>query len=432
MSKLATVSLCALLVGPTLKAQCVSSSLFVGGQVSPAFPPLEPFVTPALYVDFAHPATATISATRADVSIVGANPFIVQFLAVRPSGTTYTILAKSGSFAVNPPGSLIPSTVITQSLELNPPLTFSRGDVLGVISSAPLAVTYADRPGGYEVYSVSTFNANVGDALSQRLGFVDRYTIAAAVQGQVACAQVPPAELLLPAVGDVIGVAHFVTRLDAAVHFPGIVTQPSVIVILLDRLSNPDSAHILGGAFNFDGSGSFHADSIATSLGISPPFFGPMILQFPATSQEGRGGKTIFATASATIVAPNACNGGETGSVIQAVGCSGIGRAIELHFHVPPDHRANLGIVSAHLESCGVAVPATAVTVNGSLVQMPAQSIQLNNITALDSPLPSLAAAIDAVVTIEVTDNASRIAAYLSVLDNRSQDSVVITGIPIK
>ncbi len=63
---------------------------------------------------------------------------------------------------------------------------------------------------------------------------------------------------------------------------------------------------------------------------------------------------------------------------------------------------------------------------------MPAQSIQLNNITALDSPLPSLAAAIDAVVTIEVTDNASRIAAYLSVLDNRSQDSVVITGIPIK
>ena len=419
----------------SVQAQCVfTTTLYVGGQVNPAFGSGEgPFSVPVFYLDRAHPAATATAATRADFSTFGAPAiFSIQFLAVRPTGSGYVIADQTAQLAVSPPSGAA-GAVTTFTLSLSPPLNFSRGDLLGVITTAQLAVTYADRAGGYGVRSAVPLPAPPAfdDGSFQR--FVTRYSIAAAVQEQ-RCRDlnVPPAELLLPAVGDVVGAAHFVTRLDAAMHFPDVLplTGPALVATLYDRVSNPGTVHIISSALNIDfASESFHSDSLAADLGISPPFFGPLILQFPITATDGRGGRSIFSTASATIVALNTCSGGETGTVIPAVGCSGIGRTIELHFHVPADHRVNLGIASAQLASCGVPVPATAVRVNGTLVQMPGQSIQLNNITGAGSPLPALVGVTDATVTVTVEDNASRIAAYVSILDNRSQDSVVVTGI---
>jgi len=414
-----------------LEGQCIGSlgsTLFVGGQVAPAFRSSEgPFFIPTFYLDRAHPAAATIAATRVDFSTADATFFAIQFAVARPTGSGYVIAAQTPAFAVSPPANA--AAIATYTLPLNPPLVFSRGDLLAVISTAQLAVTYADRPGGYGVRDrgIDSFPTSFDESFF--LSSINRYSIAVVAQGLVSCTDVPPAELLLPAVGDVVGAAHFVTRLDAAFHFPDAlpVDQAFINTTLFDRLSNPGVVHIVGARLPLIE--SFHSDSLAGSLGISPPFFGPLTLQFPVTASAGMGGKSIVTNASATIVALNSCSGGETGSVISAVGCSGIGRTIEFHIHVPADHRANLGIASAQLASCGVSAAATEVTVNGFLTEMPAQSIQLNNITGPGSPLPNLVGVTDAIVIVKVTDNRSRVAAYVSILDNKSQDSVVVTGL---
>src|SRR5205085_6555248 len=106
----------------TLNGQCgVNSTLFVGGQVAPAFRSFEGgFDIPVFYLDRAHPATADIAATRADFSTADVNSiFSIQFFVVRPTGDGYTIAGQSAPLILTPPSGT--PAIATYTLPLDPP-----------------------------------------------------------------------------------------------------------------------------------------------------------------------------------------------------------------------------------------------------------------------------------------------------------------------
>jgi hypothetical protein len=84
--------------------------------------------------------------------------------------------------------------------------------------------------------------------------------------------------------------------------------------------------------------------------------------------------------------------------------------------------------------TCGVFTPAKAVVVevndfaDNVLVQMPAESLQLDDITGPASPLASARGLSDGVVRVTVVDEATRIVGYAAVIDNTSNAGTITIG----
>jgi hypothetical protein len=101
---------------------------------------------------------------------------------------------------------------------------------------------------------------------------------------------------------------------------------------------------------------------------------------------------------------------------------------VKIPINVPPNHRMNVGIASAPLTSCGIYADATSVDIavdNGAFVTvlMPNGSIQLDDVTGkLSTIAPNKTTGL---ITIRVRDDAARIAAYASVIDNQSEAASV-------
>jgi hypothetical protein len=374
-----------------------------------------------------------MSVTQVVFSYNSPSAFSVRFLVVRPEGTNYRVVDRSAQLPFTPPA----SGMNVYSANLAAPLAFQLGDVLGVTSygSGSIGLGIAERAGALSTFAGELATGSVTGRDSRTLLFGEN-SIAAEVSASINCSDAPAPSILLPVVGDVVGAAHFVTDVDYLMAFAccgGV--WPSTFT-LKDRLGNPGAVREVTVTVPSAMHVAFHADSLATTLGISPPFFGPLIIAIPdLNGTAGRGDKEM--TASARITAATAsCSNGETGSSLPAVGCGGIGRRLRIPFKVPPNHRLNLGIVSAQLTGCGVRNPAVSVTVNyagsDTVISMPGESTQIGDITGAASPIVSARGATQGYFTIRVADEASRIAAYLSLLDNVSQDSTVTLAIPVE
>ena len=180
-------------------------------------------------------------------------------------------------------------------------------------------------------------------------------------------------------------------------------------------------------------------DSVGTLNGLPDAYVGSMTLSVPGYNGKYKNNDTLrlsddaIATARITARIPL----GETGSSINGVSCERIGHVIAVPFHVTANHRVNIGIASAQLNSCGIFKPATSVVarVNDGasvLVAMPAETFQLDNITGPNTPLTDAIGLTDGVVYITVTDEASRIVAYSSLLDNTSQSATLTYGTVVR
>ncbi|MGZ7041511.1 MAG: hypothetical protein ACXVH7_06960, partial [Thermoanaerobaculia bacterium] len=66
------------------------------------------------------------------------------------------------------------------------------------------------------------------------------------------------------------------------------------------------------------------------------------------------------------------------------------------------------------------------------IIAMPAETFQLDNITGPNSPLPGAIGLTDGVVYLTVMDEASRIVAYSSLLDNTSQSATLTYGTVVR
>jgi hypothetical protein len=236
--------------------------------------------------------------------------------------------------------------------------------------------------------------------------------MAVAAQG-TACGVVPAAEVFLPVVGDVNGRAHYST--DVSLFAPA---ATSVSWTIRDRTSDANAATRISGSGPANG----------TLAGLPPSYLGSMTISVPGAR---RGRATDDVNATARIVAR--IDVGETGSSIGAVSCDRIGHSIAVPFHVVAGHRVNIGVASAQLNSCGVFKPSTAVAVRVNdgasvTIAMPAETIQLDDITGASSPLSDARGLTDGVVYLTVTDEASRIVAYASLLDNASQSATLTIG----
>ena len=384
-------------------------------------------------IDLSRPAREAIDVSRIDFSYpsIAASSFSIRFVAVRPAGAQYTVVAQSADLAFSTSSSGLFTADLPQ------PLHFEAGDLLGSVttgtSTADLAYSLAENPGGFAVIAAAV---GVG-ASFDRLSFANKVDSSVAVSmeaiGAIACAKVPPLEVIVPA-GDVVGGGntHYRSNLDLLMNAVNFTGSLEIDATLRDRVSTPGSVHVVTATSTAAiVNEPFHSDSIAEFLGVTPPFFGTLAISFPFTQEFTQSWENNAAVSSTISAATSTCSGGGTGSTLKAVGCHGIGRRFLVPFHVPPNHRLNIGIASAQLASCGVTTPAKAVTIRllqpipGALVSvpMPGESTQLNNVTSPGSPVPDAIGLTDGVFEVRVADEASRILVYTVFQDNTSQDT---------
>jgi hypothetical protein len=369
-------------------------------------------------------------------------PIQIQFAAVLvDGGQTYRISDQTPSFQiVQTPG--VPSgRVEVRQIGFDHPLVFDNGQMLATIvrtasGTQPGLVFYnSSSPQGVLVGPVDLGQA--GSAALSSFASIPSGAAAAVVQGAVDCAAIPAPELFIPVVGDIQGLAHYSTEVSlyAGRSFAGPLT---VNWTVRDRTRNAGSATLITGSA-VTTSTSNSTDSVGTLTGLPASYLGSMTLTFPGyngtykTNDTRRLSDDAIATARITARIPL----GETGSSINGVSCERIGHTIAVPFHVTANHRVNIGIASAQLNSCGIFKPSTAVVarVNAGpdvIIAMPAETFQLDNITGANSPLAGAAGLTDGVVYITVTDEASRIVAYASLLDNTSQSATLTYGTVVR
>jgi len=342
----------------------------------------------------------------------------IEFASVHVRGTTYRINDYFGGFSIGPTPGIPFGTPELRAFTFHHPLVFDRGDAFALIirpaagTKAGIVFNDSSLPAGVLAGNIDL--GNLGSVDASQLQPIRGVAMAAFARGH-ACGDVPAPELLLPVVGDVNGRAHYST--DVSLFAPA---ATSVNWTIRDRTRDPNAPTMITGTSSPPG----------TISGLPAPYLGSMTISVPgATAKGSRFSDAVAATARITARIPL----GETGSSIGAVSCERIGHAIAIPFHVTPGHRVNVGIASAQLNSCGIFRPATAVTarVNDGApvtIAMPAESIQLDDITGESSPLPAASGLTDGVVYISVTDEGSRIVAYSSLLDNTSQSATLTIG----
>lgn len=388
--------------------------------------------------DLSRPARQAIDVSRLEFSYFSVGTtFSIRFVAVRASGTRYSVVAQSAN---------LPITVSSANLyvvDLAQPLHFEAGDMLGAETNATAAdapgYSLADNPGGFAIVPAALAVGSSVDRDSFVNTLDSSLVLSIEAVGRVDCATIPPFEVIVP-VGDVVGGGntHYRSNFDVFLRGVGFGGPFEITETLRDRLATPGSVRSVSvTSTDFGINVPRHEDSVAELLGTPTPFFGTLAIAFPFTSGYTRNWEND-ATVSSTISAETAaCSGGGTGSTLKAVGCHGIGRAFLVPFHVPPGHRLNIGIASAQLASCGVTVPAKVVTIRvlqpiaGAVVTvpMPGESTQLNSVTSPGSPLPDAVGLTDGIFEVRVADEASRILVYTVLQDNVSQDTAAGYGL---
>jgi hypothetical protein len=389
--------------------------------------------------DLSRPARQPIDVSRIDFSSPGSSgDFSIRFVAVRPSGTRYTVVAQSTELHFTGSSTGLFSAALPQ------PLHFEAGDLLGAemtaTSAAALGYSLADNPGGFAVVpSVLSVGAS-GDRDSFANFLDSSLTISMEAFGTIDCSKIPPFEVIVP-VGDLVGGGntHYRSNLDMFLQAVGFGGGPfEVLATLRDRLATPGSVHLVSATSTaFLVNEPNHVDSIADLLGTTPPFFGTLSVAFPFTQGFTQNWENNALVSSTISAATAACSGGGTGSTLKAVGCHGIGRAFFVPFHVSSGHRLNIGIASTKIASCGAAAAATSVTVRvlqpipGSIVtiSMPGESTQLNDVTSPGSLIADAIGLTDGILEVRVADEASRILVYTVLQDNVSQDTAAGYGL---
>ena len=386
------------------------------------------------FIDVSHPAPALYAypSIRFAYRFSSNQPVAMLFATVRAEGQTYRIIDQSHVDFFFPTTGVPLGTLEVREMVFDHPLVFDKGDMFAVISRAPGGVQGLPVYGSTSPQGILVSNSDLGTAGTldvSKFRSIRAASFGAALQTTIPCAQLPVPELFIPVVGDIQGLAHYSTEVSV---FTGPLPRAEVIDwAIRDRTRNPNAPSLITGSTPMS---SF----TATVDGLPASYVGTMTLAFPFYALRQQEAETpnlsdeVTATARITARIPL----GETGSSINAVSCEKIGHTIAVPFHVTPGHRVNIGIASAQLNSCGIFRPATSVvaTVNGvsRAIAMPAESIQLDNITAEGSPLPDAIGLTDGVVTFTVTDEASRIVAYSSLLDNTSQSATLTYGTVIR
>jgi hypothetical protein len=406
-------------IGGHASSTAVAADLLSGGAVT--------------YIDFTRPARVPTSVDHVDFAFVSEDglPFTVAFEVVTVSGTTYRIAAKSDPFVFTPPAGTFPG-VKTYAVNI-PQLSFPGGSLLGVtvMSQSPiskLGSTTSDLPGSYAYVAADPAVGRTFDRDELSLGDGARAIAAEAINSTriaapiATCVAPPSVQLIVPMVGDTAGIgAHYATDVTIMTNFAG---QPSSVFAVLsvrDRISGAVIPHAIQ---NLPTRGVTPVGDLGDAL-QTRPFIGSLALVVQSYTGAGEY-DARYVTAVARITGTTAC--GETDVTIPAVSCSGIGRVVKIPINVPPNHRMNVGIASAPMTSCGIYAEATSVDIavdNGAFVTapMPNGSTQLNDVTGRFSAIaPNKTTGL---ITIRVRDDAARIAAYASVIDNQSEAATV-------
>lgn len=448
--KIALAVLLTVSVSVAVYPQCTSvSTVHVGGAIHLDAGEQATFIQlgqPATYIDTNRPALAHVAADTATFSFQfeTSNPVTVRFASFQPSGSTYAVRNASAPLVVTPfgtrPGVQYPEVV---QLPLNPPLVFEPGDVLGVVVTPPAGqpplLPVARGEGTTGTIVALTSDAVKNGPVDIRSGGtlpIAHSLMSAFVTGTVGCADIPSPEVILPVTGDLTGRAHYTTDVSVYISsaLPTINSWP-VDWTIRDRLKDPNGATAVNGSAMAQRAGQFFGDTQATLTSLPSNYLGPMIVRLPGASfiyafdPMKRFSDDVTATARIMAQGP----AGEVGSSVQGVSCERIGHVISVPFHRNANQRVNIGIASAQLASCGVFAPATVVLMtvrdtNEVGIPMPAESIQINDITSPGSPLPDAVGLTDGVVRIAVLDEAARIVAYASVVDNTSQAATITVG----
>ena len=373
-------------------------------------------------IDVSHPAVVRVTATQLTFKYVFVDSRPVQIVvgAMRAAGDEYRAVDVVPPFEITPQDS--PSALRT--IALSQPLHFEPGDMLAIEFKtaegvAPGLITY----GSPARQGVLALAMEIGGPTMHPFPFVNPFqstAIAAAVQGQGTCDDFPPAELLLPVVGELDGVVHYSTEVNMS-SGPLYPLGYRFNWTLRDRLRDPNAATIFKGT-----SRANPQNGIATISDLPPAYVGSLIIDTGTPVLPIPEGARIgdFFAARATIKA--GASGSAGAGSIDAVSCEALAHTIALPFHLSSGQRLNIGIASADLRGCGIVVPATSVLVRmgGNLpvpIAMPAGSVQLNDVTGPKTPLPAAAGVTDGFVYVTVTDEASRVVAYSSIVDGASQ-----------
>jgi len=383
-------------------------------------PAMTRYATPSLLFEYVFP---------------DARPVQIFFAAVRASGQTYRIVDQEPTFQIAASVGTGPGRAEVRQIVFDHPLVFDSGDLLATVvrpatGTAPGLVFFnSASPQGVLVGNIDL--AQAGSAQLSQLASVRSGAAAVVVQGTIECAAIPAPELFIPVVGDIQGLAHYSTDVSLFTG-PGFAGPVTINWTVRDRTLNPNAPTSITGT-------AATTNSVGTITGLPASYLGSMTLSFPGYNGQYKTNDTIrlsddaMATARITARIPL----GETGSSINGVSCERIGHTIAMPFHVTENHRVNVGVASAQLNSCGIYAPATLVTVrvnNGASVTipLPAETVQLDNITGPNSLLPDAIGLTDGVVYFTVTDEASRIVAYSSLLDNASQSATLTYGMVIR
>lgn len=397
---------------------------------------------PATFIDLNRPAVAHVVVDTVSFEyLFQHNQLTVQFASFTPSGRKYVVRNATAPMTITAFG--LPFNVSypeVHQVPLNPPLVFEPGDVLGM-SITPAADETPELPilrgegsAGTLVTSGDAIKSGSADLTTPTVFPEGRSIMGAFAGGVVGCSKLPDPQLIVPVTGDVTGRVHYTT--DVSIYLsPAIPAAASIPVqwSVRDRLSNPGAPTIFGGTVN--ATPVKFRDSFATVTGLPPNYLGPMTLTVSNAGPMYTANPIVRFSDDAVATARIAAQGpqGDTGSSVPAVSCDRVGHVIAIPFHRTANQRVNIGVASAQLASCGVFQPAKAffVEVNdGSdlTIAMPAESIQLDDITGEASPLPEAKGLTDGVVRVAVTDEAARIVAYASVIDNTTQAGTITVG----
>ncbi len=393
--------------------------------------------SPTTFIDVGRPAVMATSATQGsiDYTFLNTNPVTVKFASVYVSGNSYVVRNSSVGYQMT---GQLHATELHQ-FPLSPSVVFQPGDLLAVIlsSSDPNnsggIAGFADNPNGIVV---AAGDVTAGPVQST---FADPgVAFAANVTGIGSCNEFPAPEVFFPAVGDVTGLAHYTTDVRILTLLSGAITQPGTDVRMQWTLRDRTQGAVAVSQGSAVASKVTRTGATLGAIsGIAPPYLGTLTVAFPdyySLYDARRPPAAILGRVAANArIAANTASG-ESASTVPAVSCNQIGHQVAVAFHVPANHRLNVGIASAQLNSCGIFKPATLVhvNVNGGTdvpIPMPGESIQLNDVTGSNSVLPDAKGLTDGVIYVTVDDEASRIVAYTSVLDNGSQSSNITLGL---
>jgi hypothetical protein len=432
---------------PALHAQttCNGSRLLtVGGPIRldvPAFNVTLPDPTaPETVVDVSHPALTRYATPTVifEYAFPDTRPISIYFAAVRPEAQSYTVDDQTPVFQVAAQSASSVGRVEVRQILLDHPLVFDAGELLAIevmpASGTSSGLVFYDSPSPQGVLVGNIRLTQTGAAALSDLASIRSTAVAVNMAATVACGVVPAPELFIPDVGDIQGLAHYVTDVTLFAVSPTFSAPVTANWTIRDRQQNPNAVTLINGTATTGSSGLGTFTTLPTTS-----YFGTMTISFPGynglyqTNDTSRLSDDVTATARIVARIPL----GETGSSINGVSCEKIGHVIAVPFHIVPNHRVNIGIASAQLNSCGIFKAATSVlvSVNGGApvtIAMPAESIQLNDITATNSPLPGAAGLTDGVVTITVTDEATRVVGYSSLLDNTSQSATLNYGTVVR